>query len=209
VSHPRRIVGSESDEGTGVDMEVFGSLTYLFIAGIPVVIAWARGSRYTLWVVLIAVFFTWSVLGWFIALALAFGKKKGSDSDSTRVAMLEGDGSFSFADVVGESHYRENLVSIIQKAPREQRDVGEVFWDAVLMPEPNNPFDPRAIMVGIDGKVVGYIARDTTDVIHEAIRTVQEMGYTDMACRAVIGWSPKEALPPIGVRLDIVQSEDS
>lgn len=41
--------------------------------------------------------------------------------------------------------------------------------DAQLVPEPENPHDPNAIRVVVDGKTVGYIARNNTARISEII----------------------------------------
>jgi hypothetical protein len=68
--------------------------------------------------------------------------------------VLEGD---ELIRVVGTSHYQDELLEL---APREADE--EVRRDAVatLVPEPDNPHDPNAIAVQIEGRVIGYLSRD-------------------------------------------------
>ncbi len=62
-----------------------------------------------------------------------FGKKK----EAPRVAGVGGDGRYS-VNVVGESHYRDDLVSIIQRTPAAEREAGEVHVTAFLFRDPHN-----------------------------------------------------------------------
>lgn len=131
-----------------------------------------------------------------------FGRKKESKS----VAELGGDGTYSYSDVVGESFHRTELLELIAKAPATEQQSGEVFVTALLVADRTNEYDSNAIAVMVDGKLVGYIARDETQGIHDAIRTVAEMGYSPdgFYCKAVIGWSGDVQSAPIGVRLDLL-----
>lgn len=57
---------------------------------------------------------------------------------------------------VGESQYRTVLV----KATGGQRREGvKMYLTATLVREPKNPYDPNAVSVRIDDKVIGYLAR--------------------------------------------------
>ncbi|MBL8927839.1 MAG: hypothetical protein JNM77_16650 [Pseudonocardia sp.] len=60
-------------------------------------------------------------------------------------------------EVVGESQYQEALWRVAG-GRRDERVRVEV--QAVLLPEPDNPYDPNAITVLIDGAKVGYLCRD-------------------------------------------------
>lgn len=131
-----------------------------------------------------------------------FGKK----SKEPKVAVVGGDGSYSYSDVVGESRYRDNLKALIAKASQGERDLGEVYTQAVLVPEPSNVFDSNAIQVFIGGLLVGYIAKESTGEMHRAIAKVRKAGFDQLACGAVIGWSTTIADPAVGVRLDLTQA---
>lgn len=91
----------------------------------------------------------------------------------------------SGCEVVGESYYKDeiaNLGTIAQDYYWPSERLYEKFvegdrvykynfpeLDAQLIPEPENPHDPNAIRVTVDGKTVGYIARDSTARISEML----------------------------------------
>jgi len=131
-----------------------------------------------------------------------FGKKK--SEPELPVAGISGDGTYG-VEVVGESHYRDALVTLIQRAPAEERHAGEVRTSALLVKDPGNTFDPNAIAVFIDGQQVGHIGRMDTGDIHDVIAAAAEQGYTDhgVVCQALIGWDANNPKPLIGVRLDL------
>ena len=60
-------------------------------------------------------------------------------------------------EVVGESQYQEALW---RAAGGRTAERVRVEVQAVLLPEPDNPYDPNAITVLIDGAKVGYLCRD-------------------------------------------------
>jgi hypothetical protein len=68
--------------------------------------------------------------------------------------VLEGD---ELIRVVGTSHYQAALLEL---APRQSDEEVRVEKLASLVPEPDNPHDPQAIAVQIDGLLVGYLSRD-------------------------------------------------
>lgn len=137
-----------------------------------------------------------------------FGNKK--PVQDRNAAILSGDTSFSFDDVVGESFYRKALLAIIAGATPEERASGEIFKVAVVAKEPNNPYDSNAIVVRIDEQTVGHIAAETTSTIRDVLSTLYAQGYSDFGfvCDAVIGWNTNRDDAPIGVRLDLVMSGD-
>lgn len=61
-------------------------------------------------------------------------------------------------EVVGEASYRQNLRSLFGA------DEGRRYFQAELCPEPDNPHDPNAVKVLIDGKTVGYLSRRMAQV---------------------------------------------
>lgn len=89
-------------------------------------------------------------------------------------------------EVVGESYYKAQIAefgTISQNYYWPQERLYEKFvegdrvykynfpeLDAQLVPEPQNPHDPNAIRVAVDGKTVGYVARDNTARISDIVR---------------------------------------
>ena len=70
-----------------------------------------------------------------------------------RLTFLRGN---ELVNVAGESHYQEAL-----RALTSTDGTAEIRLEveAVLVPEPANPHDPNAVMVQIDGRLVGYLPR--------------------------------------------------
>ena len=68
--------------------------------------------------------------------------------------VLDGD---ELVRVVGTSHYQDALLAL---APREGDEEVRVEKLATLVREPDNPHDPDAIAVHIDGRLVGYLSRE-------------------------------------------------
>ena len=60
-------------------------------------------------------------------------------------------------EVVGEASYQVALWAI---SGGSEGDRIRHKITAVLVPEPKNPYDPNAIAIHIEGKLVGYLARD-------------------------------------------------
>ncbi|MGQ0669703.1 MAG: HIRAN domain-containing protein [Actinomycetota bacterium] len=61
---------------------------------------------------------------------------------------------------------------------------------ALLIPEPANRYDPNAVAVCVDGKIVGYLSRDNAEVLQPAIMVPHRRHDRPVACRARIvgGW---------------------
>lgn len=60
-------------------------------------------------------------------------------------------------EVVGEAHYQTELWTI---CGRSRGDRVRHRTVAVLVPEPDNPYDPNAISIHVEGRRVGYLRRD-------------------------------------------------
>lgn len=121
-----------------------------------------------------------------------------------KFALLGGDGNYSFNEVVGESNYKSALKKLISEGTQQERDNGEVFRDAFLVPEPTNPFDKNAIQVRIAEHLVGYISKTRTAEFHGIISEVKKQGFDYAVVKAVIGFDSRSADPLIGVRLDLI-----
>jgi DNA-directed RNA polymerase subunit RPC12/RpoP len=114
---------------------------------------------------------------------------------------IEGDGiSFAY-EVAGTSHYQEALRQIVG-GRRDASIYCRVI--AMLSPESDNPHDPRAIAVRIEGEKIGYIKATDTDRFHESFENFGASG--DLQCKAKIvgGWEHGGGdVGSFGVRLDI------
>ena len=86
--------------------------------------------------------------------------------------------------IVGESHYRAAI---------RRCGIGD---DVTLVPEPDNPHDPRAIAVLSErGEKIGYLPRESW--LHRALLDEGK------ACDAIIGFMEKVGGGNIGVCLDV------
>jgi hypothetical protein len=89
--------------------------------------------------------------------------------------------------LVGESNYQDHLEFCAGGRTEDGARVPLVT--AVLVAEPNNPYDNKAIRVDVGGRCVGYIARDETHRFHPILRQLASVGRP-ASCRALItgGW---------------------
>lgn len=101
--------------------------------------------------------------------------------------------------VVGESHYQETLARLSGAPSR-----GEHRYDctALLVLEPDNPYDPKAVMVQVDEKCVGYLSRQNARRFGPKVQKMTEAGEPTI-CLAFIGRGPDH--PNLGISLRIPQ----
>lgn len=137
--------------------------------------------------------FKWGrAMGWLSGL---FGKKPNG------IVWLEGDGDFE-CEVVGESNYQAALVKI---TGGKTKDGHELDCVADLVPEPTNRHDRNAIMVQINGHLVGYLCRPHAAALSDIL---SQKGIAGAQANAVIvgGWArrtSRNAEGHFGVKLDI------
>jgi hypothetical protein len=96
-----------------------------------------------------------------------------------------------FSKVVGESHYQDAIARTAQLAQKELDDDGDerLCFDAVLIREPTNPYDERAVAVYSLAGIVGYVPRDSEwcDLLDQ----LASRGHDGARCRAnVTGGGP-------------------
>jgi hypothetical protein len=102
-------------------------------------------------------------------------------------------------DVVGESNYQE----AIRKACGWKKGTETHFEClAELVPEPQNRYDPNAIMVRIDGACVGYLSRGDALRYGPAIKAGLERQGSG-CCRAVIAGRADGETDNLGVFLHL------
>ena len=99
-------------------------------------------------------------------------------------------------NVVGESFRHDHLVQLAQK--HKAIDVGSIFTSATLKLEPENVFDPTAVMVIVEGLHVGYIAKSQST---EITANIKKLNTTEIEVPAHLGWDTENPQPYIGVQL--------
>jgi hypothetical protein len=84
-------------------------------------------------------------------------------------------------EIVGEASYQRNLIKV---AGPKHEDSAQVFANATVAYEDDNPHDPKAVRVDIDGLTVGYLSRE------KARRWRSRVKMRQVTCQAVIrgGW---------------------
>lgn len=101
-------------------------------------------------------------------------------------------------EVVGESHYQRALASIVGGKAR----FGVSFpCTALLVPEPENPHDVNAVRVEIQGKKVGYIAREGTSAARRLINRRGDGRSLAVNAEIVGGWDDGTSTGHFGVQL--------
>ena len=99
-------------------------------------------------------------------------------------------------DVVGESFQRDHLVQLIKK--HNLTDSGELYTTATLKLEPENAFDPTAVMVIVEDLQVGYIPKSMSG---EMTNYIKAKGGKKLQVPARVGWDRESPQPLVGVRL--------
>lgn len=99
-------------------------------------------------------------------------------------------------DVVGESFQRDHLVQLIKR--HNLTDSGELYTTATLKLEPENVFDPTAVMVVVEGLQVGYIPKSLSGEMSDYIKA---KGGKTLQVPARVGWDRDSPQPLVGVRL--------
>ena len=86
--------------------------------------------------------------------------------------------------IVGESHCQDALASI---AGPPTAGLGRFRTElALLVPEPENPYDPQAVAVHICGQHVGYLSSDDAQVFQPLILDLMSRTGKSVGCKAEI-----------------------
>ncbi|QNN53574.1 hypothetical protein [Nocardioides mesophilus] len=75
-------------------------------------------------------------------------------------------------EVAGEWYRAENLRTLFTRRAKVSEAGAEMRLEAVLVPDPFNPFDRRAVAVFVDGLHVGYMERSDAAAYHSAIASL-------------------------------------
>ena len=95
-------------------------------------------------------------------------------------------------EVVGESHYQDALRLVLNDSGPEVH--------ALLVPEPENPYDANAVAVWANGHKVGHLGREDAEVFQPIVQNLMdELGPIAVGGRVVGGSKDK---PSLGIWLD-------
>ncbi len=105
-------------------------------------------------------------------------------------------------EVVGESNYQDALWQIVGgRRPDHVRHETH----AILMPDPENRYDPNAIEVRIDGMLVGHLSREDAAAYRPGLLRLMEMSATRFVAldATIVGGGPRaDGRGFLGVFLD-------
>jgi len=119
-----------------------------------------------------------------------------------RLAPLHlGDFEGNEEEVVGESHYQDNLARLAEAHPPDRARLREVT--ATLIHEDSNPADPLAIRVDIDGLTVGYLTRAAARQYRLWLASGGHAGRTATCAARITGGGWEGRPGNFGVELDI------
>src|SRR5215217_6090392 len=114
---------------------------------------------------------------------------------------LAGDGGFALA-VVGESHYRQNFDRVCGK---RIDGANNMIVQAVLVCERDNPHDPDAVRIDVEGLPVGHLSRAMAKKYRARLEALN-LDERPRACRAMVrgGWDRgADDRGEYGIRLDL------
>lgn len=121
---------------------------------------------------------------------------------SARRAQVSLYGGHETLEVVGESHYQAELWQIVGQA-HDRHDPVRFDAIAVLVPEPENPYDEHAVRVEIGGLLVGYLSRSDALRYQPGILQLLRGTGSLVALRGqVVGRGGADGIGLLGVFLD-------
>jgi len=133
-----------------------------------------------------------------------FAESRGTSSSTSSLTWPSRD---EYAcEVVGESHYQDNIARVVQVSATRNSDEPLL---ALLTPESNNKHDHNAVSVSIGGVPVGHLSRQAAPA-YRARLLAEGMGIVPVYCQATItGGFPlgDGSTASYGVMLDIEEFE--
>jgi hypothetical protein len=97
-------------------------------------------------------------------------------------------------EVVGESHYQENLWRLV--SPRRRGDQVRCAVQASLVAEDDNPYDANAVAVWVQGLKVGHLSRDDARRYRPGLLSLQDRYSQPIALLgAIVGGGIREDGP--------------
>lgn len=103
-------------------------------------------------------------------------------------------------EIVGESNYQKEIKRIAA-ATASSEEPG--VFTAVLVREPDNPYDPDAVAVYADGgSQVGYLAREEAAAISEFLDAIARRGYRAYCTGRIAGGTSRKKHRGIWLNMD-------
>jgi hypothetical protein len=93
-------------------------------------------------------------------------------------------------EVHGESFHRDYIEMLLSKYGRGK-------FVTVLVAEPENPYDPNAVAVFVDGGLVGRLPREVAPDWHPAVAAAAAEGFVVAGTGAIFGGTPDK--PSLGI----------
>ncbi|MFF3039190.1 HIRAN domain-containing protein [Arthrobacter citreus] len=88
---------------------------------------------------------------------------------------LPGKDTWQNFEIVGEAYREAQITAALSRPVKRDQEVEETH-EALLIPEPDNPYDPNAISVRVRGQVVGYLSREAAAVYSPVIHRIAGSG---------------------------------
>jgi tetratricopeptide (TPR) repeat protein len=129
--------------------------------------------------------------------------RKKKDSDVSKCYNLSrGGGGFDIS-VVGESHYQENLRGLAGGVRKPDQ---YIRFDALLVPEPDNPYDPNAVaVVSEEYGTLGHLSREDALRYQGVFQALMRKSCLGETRASLIGGTRKK--PSFGVVLDLLEPD--
>ena len=114
-----------------------------------------------------------------------------SKTGEHEVVEVRQSGSFELP-IVGEQSYTKNFEKLFGKRNREGVDV---VCAALLIPEPDNPYDANAVRVFIKEMLVGYLERESAKKLCDSMKRTKRWGGVAVKVQANVrgGWYRSES----------------
>jgi hypothetical protein len=116
------------------------------------------------------------------------------------VQSIEFDDCDELVAAVGEASYQDAL----------RRICGSDRWEdvrcdvrAVLVPEPSNQYDPNAVMVQVDGQLVGYLSRGDAIEYRPTTQLLFEEQHVIVCDARICGRGPGSDTANLGIFLEL------
>ena len=106
--------------------------------------------------------------------------------------------------VAGESHYREAITKTREICWSDGSD--DRVFQAILVPEPNNEFDPNAVGVWSACGKLGYLPREEAVLYRPLFDEIRSRRYDGGVCEAVMRGGTRDK-PNIGLVLRLSRPE--
>lgn len=125
-----------------------------------------------------------------------------AEGSTQRMPRISGPGIYA-AEVVGESFYRTSF-DALKRRHRPADDDDESFGDAILTLEDNNPHDPQAVSVELEGYQVGHLSRALAREFRQALKRDGFGQLKHVAVGARLYWGGEDGI--YSVTLDLPEA---